>query len=92
MFLIAQLLTTVINIVIFLIFAQIVVFWLVAFEVLKVNNFQARHLVETMNRFAEKLYRPVRRVIPPIAGIDLSPVVVIIGLQVLQSIIWQVLG
>ena len=91
MFLIAQLLTTVINIVIFLIFAQIVVFWLVAFEVLKVNNFQARHLVETMNRFAEKLYRPVRRVIPPIAGIDLSPVVVIIGLQVLQSIIWQVL-
>ncbi len=91
MFLIAQLLTTVINIVIFLIFAQIVVFWLVAFEVLKVNNFQARHLVESMNRFAEKLYRPVRRVIPPIAGIDLSPVVVIIGLQVLQSIIWQVL-
>ncbi len=91
MFLIAQLLTTVINIVIFLIFAQIVVFWLVAFEVLKVNNFQARHLVETMNRFAEKLYRPVRRVIPPIAGIDLSPVVVIIGLQLLQSIIWQVL-
>ncbi len=91
MFLIAQLLTTVINIVIFLIFAQIVVFWLVAFEVLKVNNFQARHLVETMNRFAEKLYRPVRRVIPPIAGIDLSPVVVIIALQLLQSIIWQVL-
>ncbi len=88
---IAELLTTVINIVIILIFAQIVIFWLVAFEVLKVNNFQARHLVNTLNRFAETLYRPIRRFIPPIAGIDLSPVIVIIGLQLLQSMIWKVL-
>ncbi len=91
MFLIAQILTTVINILIFIIFAQVVIHWLVAFEVLKVNNFQARHLVDSLTRFSEKLYRPIRQIIPPIAGIDLSPVVVIIGLQLLQSIIWRVL-
>lgn len=62
---IAELLTTLINILIILIFIQIVIFWLVAFEVLKVNNFQARQLVNTLNGFAEKMYRPIRRFIPP---------------------------
>lgn len=91
-FLLAKLLSTAINILIFIIFAQIVIHWLVIFEVLKVNNFQARHAVESLTRFTEKLYRPIRRAIPPIAGIDLSPIFVIIGLQILQSIVWQVLA
>lgn len=90
-FLLAQLLSTAISILIFIILAQIVIHWLVIFEVLKVNNFQARHAVETLTRFTERLYRPIRRFIPSIAGIDLSPVVVIIGLQFLQTLIWRVL-
>lgn len=91
LFLLAQIISTAISILIFIIFAQIVIHWLVIFEVLKVNNFQARHAVESLTRFTEKLYRPIRRVIPPIAGIDLSPIFVIIGLQLLQSFVWQVL-
>jgi YggT family protein len=91
LFLLAQLLSTAINILIFVIFAQIIIHWLVIFEVLKVNNFQARHAVESLTRFTEKLYRPIRRFIPPIAGIDISPIIVIIALQIIQSFVWQVL-
>lgn len=90
MFFLADILTTVIHIVIFIIFAQIVIHWLVMFEVLKVNNPQARNLVDTLNRFTDKLYRPLRRYIPPIGGIDITPVIVIIGLQILARLIWQV--
>lgn len=91
MFLLAQLISTAIHILIFIIFIQIVIHWLVLFEVLKVNNPQARQLVTTLDQFTEKLYRPLRRYIPPIGGIDITPVIVIIGLQLLNSLVWQIL-
>ncbi len=89
MFLIAQALSLMIHIVIFVVFAQIVIYWLVMFEVLKVTKPQARHLVDSLNQFTGKLYGPLRRVVPLIGGIDISPVIVIVGLQLLDSLVWQ---
>lgn len=91
MLILAQLISMIINILIFIIFAQIVIHWLIMFEVLKVNNPQARQFVTTLNAFTERFYRPLRRFIPPLGGIDITPVVVIIGLQVLSGLVWQVL-
>ncbi|MEO2068190.1 MAG: YggT family protein [Desulfurobacteriaceae bacterium] len=36
----------------------------------------------------EKILKPVRKFVPPIGGIDISPIVVIIILQIIDSIIW----
>lgn len=91
MFILAQLCSFIINILIFIVFAQVVVHWLVMFEVLKTNNFQAKQFVNSLNRITENFYRPLRRFIPTLGGIDITPVVVIIGLQLLNSIIWRVL-
>ena len=90
-FLLAKLLSTLINIVIFIIFVQIVLYWLVAFEVVKLNSPQARNLYDTLDRFTDRLYRPIRRYVPPIGGIDITPVIVIVGLQILNAVIWTVL-
>ncbi len=87
MFLIAWLFSTAVSVIIFVILAQIIIHWLIIFEVFKLNNFQARQLVQTLNQFAERFYRPVRRFVPLIGGIDLSPVVVIFGLQLLDSLV-----
>ncbi|RYE89728.1 MAG: YggT family protein, partial [Oxalobacteraceae bacterium] len=35
----------------------------------------------------EPLLRPVRRVVPPLGGLDLSVLVVLVTLQILQSVI-----
>ena len=40
-----------------------------------------------LGALCEPLLRPVRRVIPPIAGLDLAPVFVLIGLQALQLVL-----
>ncbi|MGQ0621284.1 MAG: YggT family protein [Panacagrimonas sp.] len=48
-----------------------------------VNN-PASNILWSMN---EPLLRPVRRLIPPVAGLDLSPLFVIIGLQVLVMLV-----
>jgi len=35
--------------------------------------------------------KPVQKYVPPIGGIDLTPVVIIIGLQILSSLVWRIL-
>lgn len=87
----ASLLTTGINLIIFIIFVQVVLFWLVAFEVLKVKTPQAENLVQGLNRITDRLYRPIQKYIPPIGGIDITPIVVILGLQIVNEIIWGIL-
>jgi YggT family protein len=48
-----------------------------------VNN-PTSNILWSMN---EPLLRPIRRVIPPVSGLDLSPLVAIIGLQVLVMLV-----
>ena len=43
-------------------------------------------------QLTEPLYAPIRRVIPPMAGLDLSPLVLILGLQLLSTVLWQAFG
>lgn len=44
-------------------------------------------IAEILDRITDPLLRPVRRMIPLIGGIDLSPLVVLIGLQVLKMLL-----
>ena len=90
-YILAQLIGTAISILIFIIFAQVVIHWLIAFEVIKARTPQAMQLVLTLDNITDRMYRPLRRYIPPLGGIDITPVVVIIGLQLLSSLIWGIL-
>lgn len=75
------------KIYVFIIIAQVAVSWLIAFEVINTNNQQARNLVELLNKATEPVYKPIRKYIPPIGGIDITPIIVLIGLQILKHII-----
>ncbi len=44
-------------------------------------------LVQFLYRITEPVLAPIRRVLPPMGGLDLSPLVVIIGIQVLSAIL-----
>jgi len=43
-----------------------------------------RQIVRTLDALTEPVLRPVRRIIPPIGGLDLSPIVVLLAIGVLQ--------
>lgn len=45
---------------------------------------------QTLDRFVNPMLNPIRRVIPPVSGIDFSPFVLIIFLQVLGSIVRRI--
>jgi YggT family protein len=76
-----------IEIYIFIIIASVIVSWLVAFNVLSTSHPATGRLMDVLGRLTDPVMKPVQRFIPPIGGIDISPIVVLIGLILLQNII-----
>ena len=90
MYMIAYLLSTVINLYILVIIAQVAVSWLINFGVINIENKQAQNLVALLKKLTEPVYAPIRKYIPPIGGIDLTPLIVIIGLQIIDHfLVWR---
>ena len=90
MFVIAQILSLLINLYIAVIIIYVAVTWLINFKVLNTDNQQARNLVELLGKATDPVMKPIQRYIPPIGGIDLTPLIVIIGLEILKNIIWTI--
>lgn len=69
--------------------AAVIVSWLIAFGVINLYNSVVRAIVRVLNALTEPVFSFVRRILPPIAGLDLSPLVVLFGIWFLQySISW----
>ena len=78
---------TLVGLYIIVIVAAVVVSWLVAFGVLNTYNPAARTFIRTLDALTEPVFRQVRRVIPPIGGLDLSPMIVLIALYALRMLV-----
>ncbi len=91
MFFLAQTISMLIQLYIFIVTVQVAVSWLVMFKVIDIENPQARNLVALLQKATDPVMKPVQKYIPPIAGIDITPIVVIIGLQLLNSLVWRIL-
>ena len=75
------LILTIINIYFWIILAMVVLSWLVAFNVVNRSNPYVRQIGYALERLTEPLLRPIRRFLPDLGGIDLSPIVLLIGMQ-----------
>jgi YggT family protein len=83
----ASLIDTVFTIYIIILLASVIASWLVAFNVLNTQNQFIYTLLGFLYRMTEPVLRQVRRVIPPIGGFDLSPMVLIILLYFVRDLI-----
>jgi YggT family protein len=75
------------TILFWIILIQVILSWLFAFNVLNRSSEGIRAFVRALDRITEPLYRPIRRLLPDFGGIDFSPLVVIILIQVLQMLL-----
>lgn len=64
---------------------QAIVSWLMAFNVLSPSNDLVRNIWQTLEQLTEPLYRPFRKIIPPLGALDLTPMVVLIIIVILQG-------
>ncbi len=75
------------NILKWTVIVQAILSWLVAFNVVNLHNRFVRQVYETLERVLEPLYRPIRRILPDFGGIDLSPMVVLLVIILIQNLI-----
>ena len=82
-----QILMLILDVVWFFIIAHVIMSWLISFQILNLHQPFVRQVWTTLQRLLEPLYGPVRRILPPMQGIDLAPLVVLIGVFALRIIL-----
>lgn len=75
------------NIVWWVIFVQAIMSWLIAFNIINTYNELVRSVWNALTRMTEPMYRPIRRILPDFGALDLSPLVVLLILYILQSVV-----
>ena len=75
----------VLQIVVWIIFAQIILSWLVAFNVINTSSHFVRSALNFLDRVTAPLYRPVRKILPDFGGIDFSPMVILLVIFLLRN-------
>ena len=86
-----RLVDTLISIFIWLLIAQAVLSWLVAFGIVNRYNRVVATIGDFLWRVTEPLLRPIRRVLPDLGGIDISPVILILLLWFLRNLMFEYL-
>lgn len=82
-----QILNLLLDLLFWIIMVQIVLSWLVAFNVINTHNDFVRQFLYALDRVTEPLYRPIRRILPDFGGLDFSPMVVLLAISILQKIL-----
>ena len=66
--------------------------WLVQFNVINAQNRFVYLVMDFLYRVTEPLLRPIRNVLPNLGGLDLSPIVLVLGLSFIRSLMWEYLA
>jgi YggT family protein len=86
---IAALLIEILEIYKWVVVAAVIVSWLTAFNVINSHNNFVRTVLRILLALTEPVFRPIRRILPAVGGLDLSPIVVFVIIWFLQySITW----
>ena len=81
------LITTVIDLYVWIIILQVVLSWLIAFNVINTQNRFVYLVGDFLYRVTEPALRPIRRFLPNLGGIDLSPIVLLLLLYFAQRLL-----
>ena len=87
---VAYLIYTILDIYEWVVILAVIVSWLTAFNVINVHNNIVRSILRILLALTEPVFRQIRRVIPAVGGLDLSPLIVIVLIEFLKyTIVWS---
>lgn len=84
---ILELILTIIRLYTWVVIASAIFSWLYAFNVVNPRNQVVGMIGSTLYRLTEPALRPIRSILPSLGGLDLSPLVLLLGLWFLQTLI-----
>ena len=67
--------------------ASVIMFWLIRYKVVDIRTDATRNIANFLNRATEPVLGPIRRALPDMGGLDVSPIVVIVAIQILQNLL-----
>ena len=82
-----KLVLTIINLYWWVIIATAVMSWLVAFQVVDTRNQFVQSIWRALDALTEPGLRPIRRILPTLGGLDISPVVLLLALSFIEDLI-----
>ena len=71
----------------YVIIANVVMSWLMGFGVINQYNPMVRSIWQAINAFTEPLLRPIRNMLPDMGGIDISPIILLLGCYFVQQVV-----
>lgn len=80
-----QIANILLNVVWWLIIIQAILSWLLAFNVINLSNDVVAQVWQVLDRMTEPLYRPFRKIMPNFGALDLTPMVVLIIVIIIQG-------
>ena len=82
-----EILMMVLNVIWFILIAHIIMSWLISFQVLNLRQPLVAQIWFGLNRLLEPIYAPIRRILPDMGGLDLAPLVVLLGIAALRIVL-----
>ncbi len=82
-----KLILTVIELYMYCVIASVVMSWLIHFEVVNTRNRFVYIVYDTITRITEPVLKRIRRIMPNLGGLDLSPIVLIMLLYFGQNLV-----
>ncbi|MGJ0505854.1 MAG: YggT family protein [Methylocystis sp.] len=89
---VVSLLLTVLDLYWWVVIISVILSWLVAFDVLNTRSQAAQTIWRAVDALTEPLLRPIRSVLPAVGGLDLSPLILLLGIQFLQNLLSHSVG
>ena len=80
---------SVVTLIIWAVILSAILSWLVGFNIINVRNRLVYITVDSLQRITEPLLLPIRRLLPNLGGIDLSPIVLILLLIFFRNLVFE---
>ncbi|AEQ53235.1 YggT family protein [Pelagibacterium halotolerans] len=82
-----QFVDVVLSLVIFIMIAQVIVSWLLAFNILNMSNQFVATIANALWQLTNPLLAPIRRLLPNFGGLDISPIVLFLAIYFIRLVI-----
>lgn len=85
---ITDLLILALTVYLYIVIASVIVSWLVMLQVMNLRNPLAKKINDLLTRATDPVYKRIQKILPPIGGFDFSPLVLLIGITLLQRLLY----
>jgi YggT family protein len=82
-----QIIVILLDVLWWIIIIQAILSWLIAFNVINTYNDFVRNIMYALDRMTQPIYRPIRRIMPDLGALDLSPMVVLLAILIIRQAI-----